>query len=134
VSPFLLAGLAHSLQQLIRAGVDPGSHFVGEPQKPNASPKLRARVEDGEAAAHGQPPSGPAWWHFEHPFWIVRGPYIYPRCEPIHYQRVYEHFLAGGVVLHPRYPGPSILPRQWSHGEYRRVIRLSDDAVKLVEG
>jgi hypothetical protein len=58
------------------------------------------------------------------PAWERRGPYLGPAFAADAYPRVFRAFLAHGVLLSPRYPGPSILPGEASEGERRLVASL----------
>ena len=117
VSPVLLAGLARAADNLATLGSDAVHH----PETPRHKPGKKRRTK-----------YGPSWQRFRHPLWRQNGPYIYPACDPIHYERVFEHFLGNRVILNPKYPGPSILPRYWSVGEHERFRRLSDAALDLL--
>jgi len=58
------------------------------------------------------------------PGWARVGPYVravFPREE---YPRVHAEFLRAGVLLHPGYPGPSVLPGDCSPGETRLLADL----------
>lgn len=53
--------------------------------------------------------------------WHSQGIYLSPRfSEPV-YRIVYNDFLAGGILLSPRYPGPCCLPREVSPGEISKL-------------
>jgi hypothetical protein len=117
VSPVLLAGLARAADNLATLGSGAARH----PETPRQKPGKKRRSKYGQS-----------WQRFRHPLWRQNGPYIYPACDPIHYQRVFEHFLGNRVILNPKYPGPSILPRYWSVGEHERFRRLSDAARELL--
>jgi hypothetical protein len=43
---------------------------------------------------------------------------------PRQHEAVFAAFLAAGVLLNPRYPGPSILPGTVSAGEAALLLRL----------
>ncbi len=58
------------------------------------------------------------------PGWSAAGPYVRPRFPAAEYPRVHEQFLRAGVVLSPRYPGPSVLPGECTPGENRLLARL----------
>jgi hypothetical protein len=56
--------------------------------------------------------------------WAQRGIYLRADCAPERYPAVFRAFLEAGVLLNPRYPGPSILPAEASPGELAKMIRL----------
>lgn len=58
------------------------------------------------------------------PGWEQRGIYVRARCAPARYPAVFRAFLEAGVLLNPRYPGPSLLPAEASPGELAKMIRL----------
>jgi hypothetical protein len=68
-------------------------------------------------------------WHREDllasaPGWAQRGIYLRARFGPERYPGVFQAFLQAGVLLNPRYPGPSILPAEASPGELAKMIQL----------
>jgi hypothetical protein len=58
------------------------------------------------------------------PGWARTGPYIRALFPESDYAGVREEFLREGVLLAPRYPGPSVLPGECSPGEARRLAEL----------
>ena len=58
------------------------------------------------------------------PGWLQRGVYLGAQCGPERYPAVFRAFLEAGVLLNPRYPGPSLLPAEASAGELAKMIRL----------
>jgi hypothetical protein len=56
--------------------------------------------------------------------WSQRGIYLRARCAAERYGKLFEAFLQGGVLLNPRWPGPSILPAEASAGEVAKMIQL----------
>lgn len=56
--------------------------------------------------------------------WERRGPYVRPAFSAGAYPEVFGEFLERGVLLAPRWPGPSILPGEASRGERDLVIEL----------
>ena len=56
--------------------------------------------------------------------WAQRGVYLRADCGPERYPAVFRAFHEAGVLLNPRYPGPSILPAEASPGELAKMIRL----------
>ena len=59
------------------------------------------------------------------PGWRRSGVYLVADYPPRDHRRVYAEFLAAGVLLNPRYPGPAILPATVSRGERQLIERLS---------
>lgn len=53
------------------------------------------------------------------------GPYLYCRCASDSYGTVFRRFLAGGILLNPRFPGPTILPIIWSKGERMQFSNIA---------
>jgi hypothetical protein len=60
----------------------------------------------------------------EAPLWSQRGIYIAARCPAGRYGELFAAFLRRGVLLNPRWPGPSILPAEASAGEVAKMIQL----------
>ncbi len=58
------------------------------------------------------------------PGWAQRGIYLRAECGAERYPGVFRAFLQAGLLLNPRYPGPSILPAEASPGELAKMIRL----------
>ncbi len=56
--------------------------------------------------------------------WVRVGPYVRAVFPPEEYPRVHAEFLRAGVLLHPGYPGPSVLPGDCSPGETRLLADL----------
>jgi hypothetical protein len=56
--------------------------------------------------------------------WSQRGIYLYARCAGEGYGKLFAAFLERGVLLNPRWPGPSILPAEASAGEVAKMIQL----------
>jgi hypothetical protein len=56
--------------------------------------------------------------------WSQRGIYVSARCAGERYGELFAAFLRRGVLLNPRWPGPSILPAEASEGEVAIMIRL----------
>jgi hypothetical protein len=46
-----------------------------------------------------------------------RGPYLYPRCAEGAYEALFAAALSAGILLSPRYEGPSIIPGDFDDGE-----------------
>jgi len=58
------------------------------------------------------------------PGWKQQGIYITAQFEKSLYAHVFHAFLKQGFVLSPDYPGPSILPRELSEGELKKMLKL----------
>jgi hypothetical protein len=58
------------------------------------------------------------------PGWSRAGPYVRAVFPEAAYARVHAEFLRAGVLLHPGYPGPSVLPGDCSPGETRLLADL----------
>jgi hypothetical protein len=58
------------------------------------------------------------------PGWARAGPYVRAVFPEAEYPRVHAEFLRAGVLLHPGYPGPSVLPGDCSPGETRLLADL----------
>jgi hypothetical protein len=56
--------------------------------------------------------------------WARLGPYVRAVFPEAEYARVRAAFLRSGVLLHPGYPGPSVLPGECSPGESRLLADL----------
>jgi hypothetical protein len=56
--------------------------------------------------------------------WARRGPYVHAVFPEQEYAGVHGGFLREGVLLHPAYPGPSVLPGECSPGETRLLVDL----------
>ena len=76
---------------------------------------LRTAAERG-AVASVWPPAAPGWRR--------SGVYVMADYPPHRHQAVRGAFLTAGVLLNPRYPGPSILPGTVSPGEAALLRRL----------
>ena len=58
------------------------------------------------------------------PGWTRVGPYVRAVFPEAEYPRVHAEFLRAGVLLHPGYPGSSVLPGDCSPGETRLLAEL----------
>jgi len=76
---------------------------------------LRSGAERG-AVASAWPPAAPGWRR--------SGVYVMAEYPQSLHEAVFAAFLAAGVLLNPRYPGPSILPGTFSAGEAALLRRL----------
>lgn len=56
--------------------------------------------------------------------WSQRGIYLSARCAEERYGELFAAFLNQGVLLNPRWPGPSILPAEASSGEVAKMTQL----------
>lgn len=67
--------------------------------------------------------------------WERRGVYLSARCSRRAYDEVFDSYLAAGIVLSPRYPGPSVIPGELSDGEAKKVVAVTEHvAASIVEG
>ncbi len=62
------------------------------------------------------------WSLFDMPGWGRRGPYLYPLCGKDAYPDLFREFLGKGILLSPFFPGPSIIPGEFSPGELVPLI------------
>lgn len=60
------------------------------------------------------------WACFEAPFWRRCGPYFVFTCAFSDYLVHFDRLLQRGILVSPRYPGPSIVPAEYSPGELAR--------------
>lgn len=67
------------------------------------------------------------WEGLDLPGWCRRGPYLSAECTREEYPRRFRRYLAAGVLLNPGFPGPSILPLEWSEGERMLVAKLAQE-------
>ncbi len=58
------------------------------------------------------------------PGWTQKGIYLLCRRPESEYERIFLEFLRAGLLLSPRYPGPSILPAEASPGEVKSMLNL----------
>jgi hypothetical protein len=56
--------------------------------------------------------------------WTQQGIYLLCRRPRAEYERIFLEFLKAGLLLSPRYPGPSILPAEASPGEVKKMLEL----------
>ena len=78
--------------------------------------RLLRTAAERSAVASVWPPAAPGWRR--------NGVYVMADYPPPRHQAVRAAFLAAGVLLNPRYPGPSILPAPVSPGEAALLRRL----------
>ena len=78
--------------------------------------RLQRTATERSAVAAVWPPSAPGWRRV--------GVYVMADYPPHRHREVHAGFLAAGVLLNPRYPGPSILPNTTSPGEAALLRRL----------
>jgi len=66
------------------------------------------------------------WLEFDSlPLWSRKGPYLTLDIEEEKYASLFSDMLNNGILLSPRYPGPSIIPGEYSPGEaacFRQVF------------
>jgi hypothetical protein len=102
VSPLLLAGLTHA-SHLLAAADTAGAGTAG------------AAVVDPVALFDER----------ELALWRRRGPYLTLRCAPQRFEELFAAFLEAGIVINPTFPGPSVLPRWCSRGEFEKFVKVS---------
>jgi hypothetical protein len=56
------------------------------------------------------------------PGWTQTGIYLLCRRPQAEYEQIFREFLNAGLLLSPRYPGPSILPAEASPGEVKKML------------
>ena len=78
--------------------------------------RLLRTAPERSAVASGWPGTAPGWRR--------SGIYVMADYPPRQHEAVFAAFLAAGVLLNPRYPGPSILPGTVSAGEAALLLRL----------
>lgn len=66
-----------------------------------------------------------SWVRFEAPWWRREGPYLVPVCEKGEYSEVFGRLLEGGILINPCYPGPSIVPAEYTEGELKPLRTLA---------
>lgn len=52
-----------------------------------------------------------------------KGPYLKAECGERVYGNLFRRMLGNGILLSPRYPGPSIIPGEYSPGEIKALAR-----------
>ncbi len=57
------------------------------------------------------------WRRFDAPFWSRSGPYLTATCGEREYSALFDRLLARGILISPRFPGPSIAPGLGAIGE-----------------
>ena len=73
------------------------------------------------------------WKDWMLPGWTRRGCYCFPSPAPADYGRIFDRFLASGVLISPDPDRPTILPRIFSPGEKKLVERLCEETAKGVQ-
>lgn len=59
------------------------------------------------------------WRSFDAPFWRRKGPYLVARGSREEYAALFGRLLEKGILISPRYPGPSIVPAIFTEGEIK---------------
>ncbi|MEW5816200.1 MAG: hypothetical protein AB1798_12495 [Spirochaetota bacterium] len=59
--------------------------------------------------------------NFDGPIWKRRGVYLTARCDLAEYSRVFRAFLSAGFLISPCFPGPSIIPGEYTPGEIKAL-------------
>lgn len=65
------------------------------------------------------------WEHFDSGPWHRIGPYLVAEGDRESYKRIFEECLSGGILLSPKFPGPSIIPGEFTVGELKVLDRLA---------
>lgn len=66
------------------------------------------------------------WETFNSPVWDRKGPYLLPKCDVDRYSIIFKRLLQNGIIISPFYPGPSILPGEYSPGEIKCLMQYSE--------
>ena len=113
------------------AGAPAAACFDAEPAEgfPNSEPLSPVLLAGAARSLHDLARYCLPEWYREDllaaaPGWAQRGIYLRAECGQERYAEVFRAFLAAGVLLHPCYPGPSILPAEASPGEVAKMIQL----------
>jgi len=61
----------------------------------------------------------PEWENFSSDLWTQVGPYLIPNCSEDVYYQMYENLLKKDILISPDYPGPSIIPMEYTNGEIK---------------
>lgn len=67
------------------------------------------------------------WSRFEAPWWIRRGPYLIARCTRGEYSELFRRLLERGILINPDFPGPSIVPAEYTEGELKPLRTMADE-------
>lgn len=123
VSPILLAGLCHAAG-LVGAGLPeaagcPGGAGIAD----RGGPRRRRRAGPPRSDALVDPAE--LLDGLDQVLWRRRGRYLELRCEAEGFEDVVAAFLEAGVIINPRFPGPSILPPSCSRGEFEKFAKVS---------
>ncbi|HUX21646.1 MAG TPA: hypothetical protein VMW69_10445 [Spirochaetia bacterium] len=62
---------------------------------------------------------------FDAPWWQRIGPYLVAKCEKGEYSELFRRLLEKGIYINPEFPGPSIVPLEYSEGETRPLRELA---------
>lgn len=65
------------------------------------------------------------WARFDCPWWERRGPYLVACCEKGEYSEIFCRLLEKGIHISPEYPGPSLVPAEFSEGELGALRELA---------
>ena len=74
------------------------------------------------------------WERFDSPLWRRVGPYLLLKCAERDFESVFDGLLADGILISPSFPGPSIIPAQFSEGEIRPLLRAGGRGSKHGSG
>ena len=118
------AALLHRLPFAVGAGPVTVSTRPGGTGEEHGAPEVSPLLLAGAAAALGrllrtaaERSAVASVWPRTAPGWRRSGVYVMAEYPRRRHQEVLAAFLAAGVLLNPRYPGPSILPAPVSPGE-----------------
>lgn len=125
------AALLHRLPFAAGAGPVTVSTGLAAPEPAPGAPPVSPLLLAGAAAAlrrllrtAAQRSAVTSCWPRTAPGWRRSGIYVLADYPPRCHGAVFAAFLAAGVLLNPRYPGPSILPGEASRGEAALLRRL----------
>ena len=125
------AALLHRLPFAVGAGPVTVSTRRGRTGESDGSPDVSPLLLAGAAVAlrrllrtAAERSAVASAWPRPAPGWRRNGIYVMADYPPHRHEAVCAAFLAAGVLLNPRYPGPSILPAPVSPGEAALLLRL----------
>jgi hypothetical protein len=68
------------------------------------------------------------WDSFCSGIWSRKGPYLVAGCTAEEYGPVFDSCLEQGILISPMYPGPSIIPAEYSKGEIKHFVVSADNS------
>lgn len=102
------------------------------PLSDHCSPLSLAAVKKSifELITHIEKVDRSAWAEFDfNSLWSRKGPYLTLNIEEGKFGSLFSAMLDNGFLLSPRYPGPSIIPGEYSTGELAKFLRVLNDGV-----